>query len=217
MMWVLGLTGGIGSGKTTVSDLFAQHGIKVVDADVIARHIMDKGGKALSAVGERYGKEALLESGELNRAWLREKIFAEPDEKQWLNDLTHPLIREQILAALEAADSPYVILSAPLLVENNLTKYCNRVLVVDVSEETQRQRTLQRDNVSAEQVEQILRSQASREERLAAADDIINNEGKPDTLPAQVRELHEKYLGYAKDAEDVKNAKNAELKTKEDR
>ncbi|RUO56381.1 dephospho-CoA kinase [Pseudidiomarina homiensis] len=200
-MWVLGVTGGIGSGKTTVTNLFAAHGIDVVDADVIARHILDQGTPALAAVTERYGTEALQADGSLNRAWLREKIFQQPDEKDWLNALTHPLIREQLLAALQNASSPYVILSAPLLVENNLTRYCDRVLVVDVTEATQRQRTAQRDNVSASQVEQIMQAQASRTQRLAAADDIINNDGDKILLAPQVAKLHTQYLRLAQSAD----------------
>ncbi|MGQ4276620.1 dephospho-CoA kinase [Pseudidiomarina sp. E22-M8] len=203
-MWVLGLTGGIGSGKTTVSDLFADHAIQVVDADVIARHIVDRGTPALAAVSARYGVQALQHDGTLNRTWLREKIFSEPNEKQWLNDLTHPLIREQIIQQLQAADSPYVILSAPLLVENNLTKFCDRVLLVDVSEQTQRQRTLKRDNVSAEQIEQILAVQASREERLAAADDVIDNDAAVNALAPQVAKLHQHYLELAASAATTK-------------
>ncbi|MDN7126348.1 dephospho-CoA kinase [Pseudidiomarina sp. 1APR75-33.1] len=209
MMWVLGLTGGIGSGKTTVSDLFSSHGITVVDADVIARHILDQGTPALAAVTERYGKQALTDDGSLNRGWLREKIFAEPEEKDWLNQLTHPLIRSQLLEELEAAASPYVILSAPLLVENNLTRFCDRVLVVDVSEETQRQRTLARDKVSSDQIEQILAAQASRNERLAAADDVINNEGALSELAPQVKALHQDYLGRA----HLKRAREKALQT----
>ncbi|MFC0445839.1 dephospho-CoA kinase [Pseudidiomarina halophila] len=204
-MWVLGLTGGIGSGKTTVSDLFASQGIEVVDADVIARHIIDKDTPALAAVTERFGGQALQQDGALNRAWLREKIFAEPDEKQWLNELTHPLIRKQILEQLKAADSPYVILSAPLLVENNLTKFCDRVLVVDVSEDTQRERTLKRDNVSAEQIEQILAAQATRQDRLNAADDVINNDGPLEDLAPQVAKLHQNYLKFAASARSSKS------------
>lgn len=206
-MWVLGVTGGIGSGKTTVTNLFAELGIEVVDADVIARHILDKGTPALQAVGERYGKQALLDDGSLNRAWLREKIFQEPDEKDWLNALTHPLIREKILTALTSATSAYVILSAPLLVENNLTRYCDRVLVVDVSEATQRQRTQQRDGVSAAQIEQIMRAQASRQQRLAAADDQINNDGPRELLAPQVAQLHAQYLTMAQQAKADQRSK----------
>ncbi|CAB0151004.1 Dephospho-CoA kinase [Pseudidiomarina piscicola] len=193
-MWVLGLTGGIGSGKTTVSDLFAAHGIQVVDADVVARQSLDKGSPALEAVEARYGSQALQQDGSLNRAWLREKIFAEPEEKQWLNALTHPLIRKEMLKQLHAATSAYVILSAPLLLENKLTQFCDRVLVVDVTEATQRQRTQARDQVSAAQVEQIIAAQASRAERLAAADDVIDNNGAVSQLPAQVEKLHQQYL-----------------------
>jgi dephospho-CoA kinase (EC 2.7.1.24) len=196
-MFVVGVTGGIGSGKTTVTNLFQQHDIVVVDADVIARHIMDKGGEALAAVNERYGQQALLEDGTLNRAWLRKRIFQHPEDKQWLNELTHPLIRQQILTQLQEAQSPYVILSAPLLVENRLTKLCDRVLVVDVSEATQLERTQQRDDVSADQVQSIMNAQASREQRLQAADNIINNEADEAQLVAQVEKLHELYLRLA--------------------
>lgn len=202
-MWVLGLTGGIGSGKTTVSDLFAEHGITVVDADIIARHIMDPGSAALDAVKSRFGQAALQPDGSLDRAWLRAKVFSDPNEKQWLNQLTHPLIRQEILAQLHSAHSPYVILSAPLLVENKLTELCDRVLVVDVSEDTQRTRTLQRDKVTRhttkDQVEQIMAAQATRQQRLDAADDVINNDGDIALLPAQVAALHARYLMLAHD------------------
>ncbi|RUO59757.1 dephospho-CoA kinase [Pseudidiomarina marina] len=196
-MFVVGVTGGIGSGKTTVTNLFQQHGIMIVDADVIARHIMDKGGEALRAVVQRYGDKALLDDGNLNRAWLRERIFKHPEDKQWLNDLTHPLIRDQILSQLQQAKSDYVILSAPLLIENRLTKLCDRVLVVDVSEATQLERTQQRDNVSEDQVQAIINAQASREQRLQAADNIIHNEGDEAELTSQVETLHELYLRLA--------------------
>lgn len=207
-MWVLGLTGGIGSGKTTVSDLFAEQGIQVVDADVIARHIMDKGTPALAAVKQRYGEQALREDGSLNRGWLRAKIFAEPAEKDWLNALTHPLIRAKLLAALESATSPYVILSAPLLIENELTHLCQRVLVVDVSEATQLERTRQRDHVDAQQVQQIIAAQVPRDKRLAAADDIIDNDGEMSALAPQVAQLHSKYLQLARAAEADQRSKS---------
>ncbi|WP_404408829.1 dephospho-CoA kinase [Pseudidiomarina marina] len=196
-MFVVGVTGGIGSGKTTVTNLFQQHGIVIVDADVIARHIMDKGGEALRAVVQRYGDKALLDDGNLNRAWLRERIFKHPEDKQWLNDLSHPLIRDQILSQLQQAKSDYVILSAPLLIENRLTKLCDRVLVVDVSEATQLERTQQRDDVSEDQVQAIINAQASREQRLQAADNIIHNEGDEAELTSQVETLHELYLRLA--------------------
>ncbi|CUA86794.1 dephospho-CoA kinase [Pseudidiomarina woesei] len=196
-MFVVGVTGGIGSGKTTVTDLFYQQGIDVIDADVIARGIMDPGSPALEAVIQRFGEQALTQDGHLNRAWLRERIFAHPEDKTWLNNLTHPLVREQLLQQLAQAQSPYVILSAPLLVENRLTKLCDRVLVVDVSEATQIERTATRDKTSAEQVQAIIEAQASREQRLAAADNVIDNNGVVEALPKQVEKLHELYLRLA--------------------
>lgn len=196
-MFVVGVTGGIGSGKTTVTDLFYQQGIDVVDADVIARGIMNPGSPALAAVTERFGAAALNSDGSLNRAWLRQRIFAHPEDKAWLNSLTHPLVREQILQQLQHAQSPYVMLSAPLLVENRLTQLCDRVLVVDVSEATQIARTTARDNNSSEQVQAIMAAQASREQRLAAADNIIDNNGGLELLPKQVEKLHELYLRLA--------------------
>lgn len=199
-MWVLGVTGGIGSGKTTVTDLFAEQGIVVVDADVIARTVMEPGTPALNAVGERYGPQALSADGSLNRRWLRERVFADPAEKTWLNQLTHPLIRQQLLEQLEQARSPYVILSAPLLIENQLTALCDRVLVVDVSPAVQRERTIARDQVSGDQVDAIMQAQASRQQRLAAADDIIHNDGPLAELAPQVAHLHELYLKLASQA-----------------
>ncbi len=199
-MWVLGVTGGIGSGKTTVTDLFAEQGIVVVDADVIARTVMEPGTPALNAVGERYGPQALSADGSLNRRWLRERVFADPAEKTWLNQLTHPLIRQQLLDQLEQARSPYVILSAPLLIENQLTALCDRVLVVDVSPAVQRERTIARDQVSGDQVDAIMQAQVSRQQRLAAADDIIHNDGSLAELAPQVAHLHELYLKLASQA-----------------
>lgn len=196
-MFVVGVTGGIGSGKTTVTNLFQEHGITIVDADVIARHIMDTGSPALAAVEQRFGTEALNDNGSLNRVWLRERIFNHPEDKQWLNALTHPLIRERLLRELKTARSPYVILSAPLLVENRLTQLCDRVLVVDASEATQVARTLRRDDVSEAQVLAIIEAQATRQQRFDAADNIINNDGDRSLLATEVERLHEIYLGLA--------------------
>ncbi|KFZ31246.1 dephospho-CoA kinase [Pseudidiomarina salinarum] len=199
-MWVLGVTGGIGSGKTTVTNLFAEYGIEVIDADLIARAVMAPGSAALTAVNERYGPQALLADGNLNRGWLRERVFSDPSEKTWLNQLTHPLIRQKLLEQLEQARSPYVILSAPLLIENKLTALCDRVLLVDVSPAVQRERTVARDQVSSAQVDAIMQVQASRQERLAVADDIIHNDGPLADLSPQVQHLHELYLTLASKA-----------------
>ncbi|MEX1222803.1 MAG: dephospho-CoA kinase [Idiomarina sp.] len=196
-MMVVGVTGGIGSGKTTVTDLFAAHGITVVDADVVARAIVMPGQPCLQRLQNAFGDDVLTQDGSLNRAWLRDKIFSDNTAKKQVNDIMHPAIRTELLRQLHSADSPYVILSAPLLVENQLTKLCNRVLVVDVTTATQRQRTLARDGVSAAQVDAILAAQASRAERLAAADDVIDNNGPVNALTEQVAQLHQQYLSIA--------------------
>ena len=196
-MFIVGVTGGIGSGKTTVTRLFEQRGIVVVDADVIARHTLERGSQALQAVRERYGEVALQADGSLNRAWLRAHIFANPTEKQWLNQLTHPLIRAEIIKQLHAATSAYVILSAPLLIENGLHQLCQRVLVVDVDEATQLQRTAERDQVNPQQVQAIMQAQASRQQRLAHATEVLDNSGSSADLPPQVEKLHQLYSALA--------------------
>lgn len=195
--FIVGLTGGIGSGKTTVSDLFKSHGIDIVDADVIAREVVAPGSKGLNAVVARFGNTILDEQGYLDRAKLRAIVFSQEEHKQWLNGLLHPLIREQMIAQCQAAKSPYVILSVPLLIENKLQTMVNRTLVVDVSRESQIERTAARDGVGAEQIESILASQCDRQTRLQAADDVISNEKDVSNLIQQVADLHEKYLTLA--------------------
>lgn len=194
---VVGLTGGIGSGKTTVANLFAQHGVTLVDADIIARQVVAVGSDALQQISAKFGPEVLLEDGNLNRAWLRARIFADDGSKQWLNSLVHPLIRTEILQQLNTAPSPYVLLVAPLLIENGLTALTSQVLVVDVSPATQIRRTCQRDHASIEQVEAILAAQCSQSQRLAHADQIIDNDRDGIDLTARVAELHEFYLHLA--------------------
>ena len=195
--YVIGLSGGIGSGKTTVSDEFAKLGVTIVDADIIARQVVEPGTAAFTAIVEKFGAQVLNQQGSLDRSQLRQLVFSEPALKDWLNQLLHPLIRAQMQSQTQLATSDYCILSVPLLVENKLTTLVDRVLIVDVSEDTQLSRTVLRDNSNAEQIHAIMRAQASRSERLAAADDVINNEGQPQDLVEQVATLHQQYLQRA--------------------
>lgn len=200
MALVIGLTGGIASGKTTVSDLFqTQFNIDVVDADIVARQVVASNTPGLNAIVQHFGATVLLESGELNRAKLRTLIFSDPNEKQWLNQLLHPMIRQKMHDDLQQVTSPYALLVAPLLIENQLQAMVNRILVVDVSEKTQIERTISRDKVSLEQAEAILKSQATRQQRLQHADDVVKNNTKNGKLLSQVTELHQKYLAICRE------------------
>ncbi|ABX51223.1 Dephospho-CoA kinase [Shewanella baltica OS625] len=192
--FVVGLTGGIGSGKTTVANLFAAEGITLVDADIVAREVVAPGSKGLEAIVTHFGAEILTPEGELDRAKLRQRIFSHPEEREWLNQLLHPMIRQEMLAQVEKATSAYVIMVVPLLFENGLDRLVNRTLVVDISPELQVNRTVKRDNVDASQVNNIISSQCSRSEKLARADDIIDNQGEISTLKREVLALHQRYL-----------------------
>lgn len=200
MGYTVALTGGIGSGKSTVANAFAELGINVVDADVIARQVVKPGSPALKAIAERFGAEMILADGSLNRRLLREHIFASPRDKSWLNGLLHPLIHQQTQQEMAQATSPYVLWVVPLLVENELYRKADRVLVIDVPVETQILRTMQRDGVTREHAENILAAQATREARLAVADDVIDNNGAPDAIASDVARLHTAYLEYASQA-----------------
>lgn len=192
--FVVGLTGGIGSGKTAVSNLFADKGITVVDADVVARQVVEPGTSALRDIQAHFGDEVINADGTLNRAALRQKVFSDNGNKQWLNALLHPAIRTEMQSQIAQATSAYVILSVPLLVENGLDSMAQRVLVVDCDETTQLSRTLSRDGSDENTIRNIMASQASREARLAKADDVIDNNNAREKLPPQVDSLHEKYL-----------------------
>ncbi|CAM2892627.1 dephospho-CoA kinase [Vibrio mytili] len=195
MALVIGLTGGIASGKTTVANLFKQQfDIDIVDADIVAREVVEPGTPGLNAIIEHFGSEIIREDQMLDRAKLREKIFSNPDEKAWLNSLLHPMIREKMIEELEEVTSDYALLVVPLLIENNLESLCDRVLVVDVEPSTQISRTMKRDNVSEEQAQAILASQASQQQRLALADDVVKNNPDDPELLLQITDLHEKYL-----------------------
>ncbi len=193
--WILGLTGGIGSGKSAAAGHFASLGVHLVDADQAARWVVEPGRPALTHIVDRFGEQILQGDGALDRAALRARIFQAPEERQWLEQLLHPLIREEIRNVLDEARSPYAILVSPLLVESAAQReMARRVLVVDVPEQVQIQRTVQRDQVPEEQVRAILRAQASREERLRHAHDVLVNDRDLAWLQREVERLHEFYL-----------------------
>ncbi|WP_127025897.1 dephospho-CoA kinase [Rheinheimera mangrovi] len=197
--YIVGLTGGIGSGKTTIANLFHDLGIQSVDADLVAREVVMPGEPALAAIVQHFGAGILQQDGQLDRAVLRAKIFADETEKQWLNQLLHPLIRQRLLQQLQQCTSSYALLIAPLLLENKLQTYTDRVLVVDVPEELQLCRTVQRDQVPAEQVQNILQSQIARPERLRLADDVLLNTVPVFALQPQIQQLHSRYQQFAKE------------------
>jgi dephospho-CoA kinase len=197
MRYIVALTGGIGSGKTTVANAFARKGIDIIDADIISREIVEPGQPALAALSEKFGPHILLPDGALNRKALREIIFNDTEKKQWVNALLHPLVHARTQYLLNLATSPYVLWVVPLLIENGLQTQANRVLVIDVNRDVQRIRTMQRDGVSAEQAENIINAQVPREQRLSYADDIIDNNGAADTIEPRVALLHNSYLKLA--------------------
>jgi dephospho-CoA kinase len=195
--FVVGITGGIGSGKTTVTDLFAKYAIEVIDADVIAREVVEPGTPALKAIIHKFGESALDQSGSLDRAKLRSLVFNDIEVKNWLNQLLHPAIRRQMLLQTQQAKSDYCLLSVPLLVENKLNEQVDRVVIVDVDEPTQLRRTLLRDKTNEKQIRTIMSAQATRQQRLEVANDVIDNNGGIDTLFKQVFQLHQYYLQLA--------------------
>jgi dephospho-CoA kinase len=195
--WVLGITGGIGSGKTAVSDRFQALGVTVVDADVASRVVVEPGRPALAAIAGHFGDEAINNDGTLNRAELRKRIFADPEERKWLEKLTHPLINQYLLEELANAKSPYAILVSPLLAETGQSRFCQRIVVVDVPIELQVERTMSRDDNDEAQVRAIIAAQASREERLKLADDVIVNDQCLEHIDAEVTRLHQSYLEMA--------------------
>ncbi|MGL6314729.1 dephospho-CoA kinase [Vibrio sp. WXL103] len=195
MPFVVGLTGGIASGKTTVADLFHQHfNIDIIDADIIARQVVEPNTQGLAAIVARFGDKILHADGTLDRRQLREIVFSSAEQKAWLDQALHPLIRQEMAYQITKAQSDYVLLVIPLMVEGGLQSMADCVLVVDVDEETQLQRTMARDGVSREQALNIVNSQANRQERLAIADEIIKNNSNPNSLLPQVEKLHTRFV-----------------------
>lgn len=192
--WILGLTGGIGSGKSAVAQGFIDRGVHVVDADHAARWVVEPGRPALAKIIEHFGTGVLQADGQLDRSALRKLVFADPEQRRWLESLLHPLIGQEIAQVLARAESPYAILVSPLLIESGQRHLTQRVLVVDTPVELQVQRTVARDQSSEEQVRAILQAQASREERLRHAHDVLVNDRDMAWLDAEVSRLHSFYL-----------------------
>ncbi len=195
--YVVGITGGIGSGKSAASDAFARHGITVVDADLVAREVVEPGTPGLTQILEHFGNSIIGVDGKLDRRALRALIFKNPRMKTELETILHPLIRAEVQRQLQAAAGPYVIYSAPLLIETKGHLQVNRVLVVDVPEPVQRARASNRDQQTVAQVQSIIDSQIDRKSRLEHADDIIDNQGDLAALEQQVNKLHQQYLALS--------------------
>ena len=194
---VVGITGGIGSGKSAVTDYLETKGITVVDADKVARVVVEPGTSGLAAIAEHFGGDILLPDGTLDRAALRKIVFDKPDERKVLEGITHPLIREEIARQLSEAGSPYVVLASPLLLESGQSSFADYVVVVDVPESVQLSRTMTRDDNSEQLVKSIMAVQLDRETRLARADTSISNGGTLEELHTRVDALHTDLLRRA--------------------
>lgn len=195
-MAVVGLTGGIGSGKSTVARLFGALGVHWVDADDVAREVVEPGTPALEKIAEHFGQEILLPDGSLDRAALRRIVFDAPEERAWLEELLHPVIREELMRQLRPDNYslPYVLLVSPLLLETDQHELVEKIVVVDVPVEIQIQRTMARDTNDREQVERIIAAQMPREQRLRKADDVVDNNLAMMDVERQVEQLHQTFL-----------------------
>lgn len=191
----IGLTGGIGSGKSTVSKLFAELGVPIIDADIIAREVVAPKQSTLREISALFGDHLLDDQGQLRRKQLQQIIFADPNKRKQLEAILHPPIRQRILeqADLVAHQHPYCIMSIPLLLESGWQDLLDLILIVDISEHLQLKRTCQRDSINEQTVQAIIDTQVSRQTRLLAADDIIDNSGDGEDLRQQVLQLHQNY------------------------
>lgn len=196
-MFVVGLTGGIGSGKSFIANYFANLGVPIIDADVIAHDITAPGQPAAKTIETHFGNSVINPDGSLDRTALRQIIFNDPDQRQWLEELLHPLIIDEMKLQIGKLESSYCIAIIPLLFEVKVNHFINRILVIDTTEALQVERTMARDNINKEAVLKILQAQVKRIERTEQAHDIICNDGQPDDVSQQVTKLHQQYLKMA--------------------
>ena len=193
-MFRIGLTGGIASGKSTVADVFTELGVAVVDTDAVAREVVAPGEAGLEAVATEFGPDILLPNGELDRRALRSIVFRDPQRREALESILHPLIRARTLQVIDSLEAPYVVIVVPLLLETGFAELVERILVVDCPEAQQLERLRQRDDVGESEAQAMLAAQTDRQTRLARADDVIDNSGSIESTRAQVKALHERYL-----------------------
>jgi dephospho-CoA kinase len=199
MPLVVGVTGGIGSGKSAVAQAFADLGVEIIDTDQLSHRLTAPGSPAVQEIATRFGSEVLTAEGALDRAALRNKVFADPRERRRLEELLHPLIRQDVERLLKQTQGPYVVLVVPLLIESGgYSEVIDRVLVVDCPEEMQIERVIRRSGLRRDEVEAIVRAQAPRKRRLAGADDVLTNDGDLDALRSGVSRLHRAYLELAR-------------------
>ena len=192
--YVVGLTGGIGSGKSVAAQMFRAWGVEVIDADSLAREVVEPGQPALGDIAAHFGSELLTAEGYLDRAALRKVVFSNPEQKSWLENLLHPLIAELLQRRLNATKSPYAILESPLLLETEQYKLVDRVIVIDVNEEIQIDRSVRRDGSDETVIRSIIASQIDRAKRIKRADDLVPNEESREQLRENIEALHSKYM-----------------------
>ncbi len=196
-MLIIGLTGGIGSGKSAAAHCFAELDVPIIDTDLIARQVVEPGQPALTEIAQAFGAEIVTDAGQINRPALRQLIFADSAKRQQLEAILHPRIRAEMLRQAALLTNPYAIFVIPLLLETGQQNLVNRILVIDCDDTIRRQRLKQRDQMNDAEIDRAFAAQASREQRLAAADEIISNNGNLDQLQLQVQQLHHRYSQLA--------------------